>query len=48
MKKVIVVGMGFGGVRVVSGLSGKGLDVLVLDRRNFTCFSLCCIKWRQR
>jgi NADH dehydrogenase len=38
MKKVIVVGMGFGGVRVVSGLSGKGLDVLVLDRRNFHLF----------
>jgi NADH dehydrogenase len=38
MKKVIVVGMGFGGVRVVNGLSGKGLDVTVLDRRNFHLF----------
>jgi NADH dehydrogenase len=30
--------MGFGGVHVVNGLSGKGLDVTVLDRRNFHLF----------
>jgi NADH:ubiquinone reductase (H+-translocating) len=43
MKKVVVVGMGFGGLRVASALSRSGLqkhdlDVLVLDRRNYHLF----------
>ena len=38
MKRVVIVGMGFGGIRAAHGLAGKGLDVLVLDRQNFHLF----------
>ncbi|MBV9865661.1 MAG: NAD(P)/FAD-dependent oxidoreductase [Abitibacteriaceae bacterium] len=38
MKRVVIVGMGFGGIRAANGLGGKGLDVLVLDRQNFHLF----------
>lgn len=38
MKRVVIVGMGFGGIRAAHGLRGKGLDVLVLDRQNFHLF----------
>ena len=38
MKRVVIIGMGFGGIRAANNLSGTGLDVLVLDRRNFHLF----------
>ncbi|MDQ3812736.1 MAG: NAD(P)/FAD-dependent oxidoreductase [Armatimonadota bacterium] len=38
MKRVVIIGMGFGGIRAAANLAGKGLDVLVLDRRNFHLF----------
>lgn len=37
-KKVIIVGMGFGGLRAADGLANKDVDVLALDRRNFHLF----------
>lgn len=38
MKKAVIVGMGFGGLRAARALSGKGVDVTVIDRRNFHLF----------
>jgi NADH dehydrogenase len=37
-KKVIIVGMGFGGIRAARGLVGSDLDVLLLDRTNYHLF----------
>ncbi|HVB96175.1 MAG TPA: NAD(P)/FAD-dependent oxidoreductase [Chloroflexota bacterium] len=36
--KVVVVGAGFGGLRVARGLAGVEADVLVIDRHNYHCF----------
>ncbi len=36
--QVVVVGAGFGGLRVAKQLRGTGVDVLVLDRHNFHTF----------
>jgi NADH dehydrogenase len=38
LKKVIIVGAGFGGIRAADALSGKGLDVLLIDRHNYHLF----------
>lgn len=38
MKRVIIIGMGFGGLRAARGLAGKGVEVVVVDRRNFHLF----------
>lgn len=38
MARVVIVGMGFGGLRAAKALSGKGFDVLVIDRRNYHLF----------
>lgn len=38
MKRVVIIGMGFGGIRAAARLAGKGLEVLVVDRRNFHLF----------
>ncbi len=38
MKKVVIIGMGFGGLRAAQALAGKGVEVLVIDRRNFHLF----------
>jgi NADH dehydrogenase len=38
MKKVVIVGAGFGGLRAARALSGKGLDVLLIDRNNYHLF----------
>jgi NADH:ubiquinone reductase (H+-translocating) len=37
-KKVVIIGMGFGGLEAARALAGSDLDVLVLDRRNFHLF----------
>ena len=37
-KKVIIAGMGFGGVAAAEALAGSGLEVLCLDRRNYHLF----------
>ncbi len=37
-KRVVIVGMGFGGLEAARALSKTGLDVVVLDRRNFHLF----------
>ncbi|MDF2440932.1 MAG: hypothetical protein JWN98_1916 [Abditibacteriota bacterium] len=37
-KRVVIVGMGFGGVRAAEGLAGRGFDVLCIDRRNYHLF----------
>ena len=38
MKRVVIIGMGFGGLRAARALAGKGVEVLVIDRRNFHLF----------
>lgn len=38
MKRVVVVGMGFGGVRVVRELSGHDFEVILIDRNNYHLF----------
>lgn len=38
MKRVVIVGMGFGGLRAARTLAGKGLEVLLLDRQNYHLF----------
>lgn len=38
MKRVVIVGMGFGGLRAARRLAGKGLEVLLLDRQNYHLF----------
>ena len=37
-KRVIIIGAGFGGASAASALAGSGLDVLIIDRRNFHLF----------
>ncbi len=36
--RVVIVGAGFGGLRVARGLAGADADVLVVDRHNYHCF----------
>lgn len=38
MKRVAIVGMGFAGLRAAEALSGKGMEVTLLDRRNYHLF----------
>ena len=38
MKRAVIIGMGFGGLRTARALAGKGVDVLVIDRRNYHLF----------
>lgn len=37
-KRVVVVGMGFGGIRAARVLAGNGLDVVLVDRNNYHLF----------
>lgn len=37
-KRVVIVGMGFGGIRTARVLAGKGLDVVLVDRNNYHLF----------
>lgn len=37
-KKVVIIGMGFGGLRAARHLEGEGFEILALDRRNFHLF----------
>jgi NADH dehydrogenase len=36
--RVVIVGMGFGGIRAARELVGKGLDVVLVDRNNYHLF----------
>ncbi|HLG51082.1 MAG TPA: NAD(P)/FAD-dependent oxidoreductase [Chloroflexota bacterium] len=36
--RVVIVGAGFGGLRVARGLAGVEADVLIVDRHNYHCF----------
>ncbi|MCL4862842.1 MAG: NAD(P)/FAD-dependent oxidoreductase [Caldilineaceae bacterium] len=38
MKRVIIIGVGFGGINAARTLAGQGLDVLLLDRNNYHLF----------
>lgn len=38
MKRIVIVGMGFGGLRVAQALAGSGVEVVVLDRENYHLF----------
>lgn len=38
MKRVVIVGMGFGGLRAARALAGEGVEVLLLDRQNYHLF----------
>ena len=37
-KRVVIVGMGFGGIRTARVLAGKGHDVVLVDRNNYHLF----------
>lgn len=37
-KRVVIVGMGFGGIRAARVLAGKGHDVILVDRNNYHLF----------
>lgn len=37
-KRVVIVGMGFGGIRAARVLAGRGLDVVLVDRNNYHLF----------
>ena len=37
-KRVVIIGMGFGGIRAARTLAGKNLDIAVLDRNNYHLF----------
>ena len=37
-KRVVIVGMGFGGINAARELAGSGLDVVLLDRNNYHLF----------
>jgi NADH dehydrogenase len=37
-QRVVIVGMGFGGIRTARELVGKGLDVVLVDRNNYHLF----------
>jgi len=37
-KRIVIVGMGFGGIRATQVLAGKGFDLLLLDRNNYHLF----------
>ena len=38
MKRVVIVGAGFGGLRAGRVLAGRGVDVLMIDRQNYHLF----------
>jgi NADH dehydrogenase len=38
MKRIVIAGMGFGGIRAARALAGKGMEVVVIDRRNYHLF----------
>lgn len=38
MKRVIIIGVGFGGINAARTLAGQGFDVLLLDRNNYHLF----------
>jgi NADH dehydrogenase len=38
MKRVLIVGMGFGGVRAARDLAGQGMEVTLVDRNNYHLF----------
>ena len=38
MKRVVIVGVGFGGLRAACVLAGKGVEVLLIDRQNYHLF----------
>ena len=38
MKRVIIIGVGFGGINAARTLAGQGMDVLLLDRNNYHLF----------
>jgi NADH dehydrogenase len=37
-KRIVIVGMGFGGIRAAKVLAGKGHDVILVDRNNYHLF----------
>lgn len=38
VKRVVIIGMGFGGIRATRVLAGKGVEVIILDRENYHLF----------
>lgn len=38
MKRVVIVGMGFGGVRAARELAGQGVELVLIDRHNYHLF----------
>lgn len=38
MKRVVIAGMGFGGLRVAKALASSGLEIVMVDRKNYHLF----------
>lgn len=38
MKRAVIVGMGFGGIRAARELAGQGIEVVLIDRNNYHLF----------
>jgi NADH dehydrogenase len=38
MKRVVIVGMGFGGIRAARELAGEGVEIVLIDRNNYHLF----------
>ncbi|GAM09907.1 putative NADH dehydrogenase [Geobacter sp. OR-1] len=38
MKRVVIIGIGFGGIRAARELAGQGLEVVLVDRNNYHLF----------
>ncbi len=39
MKRVVIVGMGFGGLSAARALAGRGVELILVDRQNFHLFT---------
>src|SRR5262245_24974055 len=37
-KRIVIVGMGFGGIRAARVLAGRGYDIVLVDRNNYHLF----------
>lgn len=47
-KRVVIVGGGFGGLKLARRLNDRDFQVILLDRNNYHLSSLCCIRWQHR
>lgn len=41
-KRIVIAGMGFGGIRAARVLAGQGHDILLVDRNNYHLPAAAC------